>query len=155
MRWIVAVTVLLVFAALVGLRARADAPDRLTAVETRMARAEERIARVDERLAAIEALAGRAREDAGRGTAEIQMVHFDQVIRMFYVKWRRLPESLDELTKKDPATGEAYMDAIPKDPWGNAYILKVLGRSKFQLVSFGPDGLEGTADDLAWPKTDD
>ena len=37
--------------------------------------------------------------------------------------------------------------SAPEDPWGNLYFL-VIGRSDFTVGSMGPDGLQGTPDDI-------
>jgi hypothetical protein len=34
------------------------------------------------------------------------------------------------------------------DPWGNPYVYEVTGRMSLEIRSFGPDGKEGTEDDL-------
>ena len=44
-----------------------------------------------------------------------------------------------------------YLKKLPKDPWRNDYIYKNPGdhnQSDFDLYSKGPDGIEGTQDDL-------
>ena len=49
-----------------------------------------------------------------------------------------------------------YLDRIPSDPWGNLYIYVYPGRhnpSSYDLSSVGPDGKEGTDDDIGnWTK---
>lgn len=42
------------------------------------------------------------------------------------------------------------MDAIPSDPWGHPYVYKTPGDNNrdFDIVSPGPDGQAGTADDI-------
>lgn len=44
------------------------------------------------------------------------------------------------------------MSKVPTDPWGSAYIYRFPGRknpSEPEIISRGPDGLEGNADDLS------
>ena len=44
-----------------------------------------------------------------------------------------------------------YLDKIPSDPWGNNYIYSYPGKhntSSYDLLSVGPDGKEGTEDDI-------
>jgi hypothetical protein len=36
---------------------------------------------------------------------------------------------------------------VPEDPWGNIYYLQV-GRRDYTVGSMGPDGVQGTADDI-------
>ena len=42
---------------------------------------------------------------------------------------------------------------LPKDPWGNPYMYdrEGTGRHGFYLYSWGPDGVEGTDDDIGIP----
>jgi general secretion pathway protein G len=43
-----------------------------------------------------------------------------------------------------------YLDKLPVDPWGNTYVYHIPGRHSpdYDLLSVGPDGKEGTADDI-------
>jgi len=45
---------------------------------------------------------------------------------------------------------------VPQDPWGNDYIYVVPGAkntNKFDVRSKGPDGVEGSEDDVGnWPE---
>ena len=44
------------------------------------------------------------------------------------------------------------MDSVPKDPWQSEYGYRFPGRkdkSKYELISKGPDGMEGTEDDIS------
>jgi general secretion pathway protein G len=44
-----------------------------------------------------------------------------------------------------------YLDSIPVDPWGNKYIYYYPGKHNpagYDLLSVGPDGREGTEDDI-------
>jgi general secretion pathway protein G len=49
-----------------------------------------------------------------------------------------------------------YLDKIPVDPWGNIYIYYYPGKhnqNAYDLLSVGPDGKEGTDDDIGnWQK---
>ena len=49
-----------------------------------------------------------------------------------------------------------YLDKIPSDPWGNNYLYSYPGKhnaSSYDLSSVGPDGKEGTEDDIGnWTK---
>lgn len=57
-------------------------------------------------------------------------------------------QGLRELTKND-AGQTPYMDErMLKDPWGNPVVYKLIDPDKYTLKSFGPDGKEGTADDI-------
>jgi len=73
----------------------------------------------------------------------------------------KYPEGLEHLIK-DPGTvnnwrGPYVKKGIPKDPWGNTYMYKFPGirnASSYDLSSAGPDGTEGTSDDITnWDQT--
>jgi general secretion pathway protein G len=38
---------------------------------------------------------------------------------------------------------EGYLDRVPADPWGNAYVYVLAGPQRFTLKSLGSDGVEG------------
>jgi len=41
---------------------------------------------------------------------------------------------------------------VPLDPWGKAYVYRSPGQHNsedYDLLSTGPDGIEGTADDIS------
>jgi general secretion pathway protein G len=38
---------------------------------------------------------------------------------------------------------------IPLDPWGNPYQYELVGPEQFHIWSWGPDGLDGTEDDVS------
>ena len=69
------------------------------------------------------------------------------------------PKSLQDLIT---APGEArnwhgpYLDSLPQDPWGHAYVYVFPGKhlaGSYDLLSVGPDGKEGTDDDIvSWAK---
>ena len=69
------------------------------------------------------------------------------------------PKNLQDLVQA-PSTAKnwhgPYLDSIPMDPWGNAYIYYYPGKhnpSGYDLLSVGPDGKENTDDDIGnWMK---
>ena len=97
----------------------------------------------------------KALSESDRGRAETQMANFETSVNMYYMRHRKLPTSLDQLTEEDPKTGDRWMEKIPDDPWGYPYEFKLLGNKKFQIISVGEDGQEGTEDDVVWPKTEE
>ena len=86
--------------------------------------------------------------------AETDMEMLSNALAQHYFTNRRLPASFADMTKVDPRIGEAYLESVPDDPWGRPYVLELLGGRQFRIVSFGPDGAEGTQDDVKWPKRD-
>ena len=66
---------------------------------------------------------------------------------MFRIKTGRVP-TMQELTAKN-AEGLAFLDFEPRDPWGNAYLIRELDGTKVEILCTGPDGKAGTEDDLS------
>ncbi|MBN2476754.1 MAG: type II secretion system major pseudopilin GspG [Pirellulales bacterium] len=74
-------------------------------------------------------------------------------------------EGLAALTSKPATAGTQekwqgpYASELPRDPWGHDYRYRRPGKHQpdsFDLWSVGPDGLDGTADDVGnWPEHDD
>lgn len=69
------------------------------------------------------------------------------------------PKSLQDLLQQ-PSNAKnwrgPYLDNLPVDPWGNAYVYYYPGKhnpNSYDLLSVGPDGKEGTDDDIGnWMK---
>jgi general secretion pathway protein G len=64
------------------------------------------------------------------------------------------PHSLQDLLQQ-PSNAKnwhgPYLDKLPVDPWGNPYIYSYPGKHNstgYDLYSMGPDGKEGTDDDI-------
>lgn len=55
------------------------------------------------------------------------------------------PENFDALRKE---LKERYKLNWPNDPWGKPYVYTRTEASKFSIVSWGPDMVEGSADDI-------
>ncbi len=61
----------------------------------------------------------------------------------------KMPKSLEDLVETSgdkPPIIEGGIGAL-EDPWGNNYELKTSGK-RYYIISFGPDGQEGTDDDV-------
>ncbi len=64
------------------------------------------------------------------------------------------PNGLSDLVQRprDAANWHGpYLEAIPKDPWGNAYSYAFPGKlhpASYDIISAGPDGNLGTPDDI-------
>lgn len=86
--------------------------------------------------------------------AKTQMANFSTSIRLYLIANRRLPQDLEELLEIDPQTGEAFLQAVPLDPWGNPYELRIIdgARKEYRIVSYGRDMVEGTEDDIVYPE---
>jgi type II secretion system protein G len=90
-----------------------------------------------------------AAEEARLKTAQANIISIANAVKMYRVKNGKLPETLAVLAQKDDK-GRSELEELPADPWGNQYILRVGERpTEWEVVSMGPDGSEGTADDIS------
>ena len=97
-------------------------------------------------------------EQARITAAKTQIASFGTSLTSFEVDCGRFPtteEGLQALVVQPPGVKDwkGYMKAIPKDPWGNAYIYRYPGMqnpTEYDLYSLGPDGREGTDDITNW-----
>jgi hypothetical protein len=86
------------------------------------------------------------------GCARTQMYSFGSALGMYRHVHDDLPSTLQELTEVDEVTQEPHIDSIPLDPWGHPYEFRRLAREEYRIVSYGPDGQKGTADDITSPE---
>jgi general secretion pathway protein G len=90
----------------------------------------------------------------GFGQAKIAQTkckeYYDQAT-MWKMVNKKLPESLEDMEAPLEAGSTENFTQIVDDPWGNKYVLEKDG-SKIKVVSWGPDGQEGTDDDIAYPE---
>ncbi|MHC4549683.1 MAG: prepilin-type N-terminal cleavage/methylation domain-containing protein [Planctomycetota bacterium] len=63
---------------------------------------------------------------------------------------KKYPDSLEEM-EAPLRPGEDDFIRVEDDPWGNPYVLEREG-NKIRVYCWGPDGQEGTEDDLMYPK---
>lgn len=91
-------------------------------------------------------------ERTGRRKAEwdakVQLMEFKALLDDYLVNSKKLPGSLSELTKASDRNPAPFINSIPDDPWGNPYVYRVIGASKFDLRSTGEDGIANTEDDI-------
>ncbi|MEE8106631.1 MAG: type II secretion system protein GspG [Planctomycetota bacterium] len=71
---------------------------------------------------------------------------FEATKRIKVTELRELEEPLDE--------GEDSYITLQDDPWGNAYWLESSGRKR-HVCSAGPDGQEGSEDDICYPSKEE
>lgn len=87
-----------------------------------------------------------ALDRANISEARIEIGQLSNMCDAYYLSSspKKLPDSLQDL-----AEGPAPLtEKVPQDPWGNDYIYKKEGNRKFTIYSAGPDGSEGTEDDV-------
>jgi len=106
-----------------------------------------------------------ASEKADLKLARAQLQAFESALEQFRVEMKRWPteeEGLTVLWSKEALAndddkaryGGPYLkEAKPKDAWGNAWVFRVpstiIEGQPFDIVSNGPDGQEGTEDDIS------
>ena len=95
-------------------------------------------------------------EEAKVTTTQVQMKNIEQALKLyklhnnFYPTTEQGLKALVEKPETEPVPKNwkgPYLDKVPKDAWGNDFIYVSDGKH-FTLVSPGPDGEEGTEDDL-------
>ena len=64
---------------------------------------------------------------------------------------KKYPESLEDMEGPLKPGEETNYTEVIEDPWGNKYVLEKDG-NKIRVVSWGPDGQEGTDDDIMYPE---
>ena len=85
-------------------------------------------------------------------TARNQAYEVGKSIELYKLQNASYPstaQGLDALVS--PPKGKPIMERVPQDPWGNDYIYVVPGAKntiKFDVRSKGPDGVEGSEDDI-------
>lgn len=92
--------------------------------------------------------------------ATTQISSLGQVITTFHLECGFYPDSLESLIRPPsagrtckgfPPEGFLGKKELPQDPWGNPYNFQAPGvhdTSSYDLWSNGPDGNEGTEDDI-------
>jgi len=95
----------------------------------------------------------------------IQIGFIEDAIDRYRLEMNKYPEKLEDLweepSDEDEAQrwGSAYMEKVEEDNWGNPYEYLPEGEKnpdKYDLWSNGPDGEEGTDDDIGnWKKEDE
>lgn len=76
-------------------------------------------------------------------------------VTAYRAKHGRMPDSLEVLWTKDDR-GRSELEEVDDDPWGNPYVLREgNGANDWEVISYGPDGSEGTEDDVSNKKKKD
>jgi general secretion pathway protein G len=95
------------------------------------------------------------REQANKTAAIAQIANFRQSLSAFEIDNNRYPTTEEGLNALVTNPGnlpdwKQLMDSIPLDPWGHPYVYRCPGSNgkDYDLLSCGPDGQEGTADDV-------
>lgn len=87
-----------------------------------------------------------ALDKANISEARIEIGQLTNMVNTYYLSSspKKFPDSLQDLAEgPSPLTQK-----VPQDPWGNDYVYKKESGRKFVIYSAGPDGSEGTEDDV-------
>ena len=90
-------------------------------------------------------------------TARNQAYEIGKSVELYKLQNAGYPSTAQGLNAlASPPKGKPIMERVPQDPWGNDYIYVVPGAkntNKFDVRSKGPDGVEGSEDDVGnWPE---
>ena len=94
---------------------------------------------------------------AEKRAAAGQIGIFKSAVNMFKFDTKNFPNDLQELASRPGDTKLAdswagpYLDKVPKDPWENDYRFAAPGKhnpDSFDVWSVGPDGQDGSDDDI-------
>lgn len=107
---------------------------------------------------AVPQFTGRSQEAQIRA-AEVSMRNISTALAEFEMRVGRFPttnEGLGALVERPPNVSEnvwrrPFLDETPRDPWGNEFHYRSPGQHRpdsYDLWSAGPDGQEGTDDDI-------
>jgi general secretion pathway protein G len=109
-------------------------------------------------LRAVQGAGAAPLDPAQIAAAKLAITRLESAVEVFEVDAARYPttkEGLDALRIAPPGLaawkGPYLRDGVPKDPWGQPYVYRCPGQHNpkgFDLSSAGPDGKEGTADDI-------
>lgn len=77
------------------------------------------------------------------GIAKASIVEIEKAATQFYLDNNSYPDTLEQLVTKDES-GAKYLkqDSIPKDPWGQEYIMETDG-DEILIWTYGADKQEG------------
>ncbi|MBL9076744.1 MAG: type II secretion system major pseudopilin GspG [Planctomycetes bacterium] len=88
-------------------------------------------------------------DQAREQVARTNVMTIATAVKGYRAEAGRLPANLAALTEKD-AAGRRPLEELPQDPWGNDYrLLECEGEPGWEVRSAGPDGHEGTDDDIS------
>ena len=90
-------------------------------------------------------------KEAAVDTAKMKLKEIGKALEIYYSQNLKYPESLEELVTPEDETKEGVLKKSALiDPWKNEiqYTLREGEDPPFSLISLGPDGQEGTEDDI-------
>ena len=88
-------------------------------------------------------------DSAKETAAKTGLKSLDDGVTSYKMRHSKLPKTMKDLIEKKGKRNPIIKggEGAIIDPWGNEYQLKVDGK-EYYILSFGPDALEGTEDDI-------
>jgi general secretion pathway protein G len=81
-------------------------------------------------------------KDANIKSAGLDVKAIANAVDMYQIKHSKMPDSLDQLVPSELST-------IRKDPWQNPYVYVKNGETSYDIISYGPDKVQGGGDDIS------
>lgn len=88
--------------------------------------------------------------------AKAQLDLVSSAVGLYQLDMGRTPPNLEALSEKpaDGANNSKYAgpylkQVLPPDPWGSPYKYEAIDANQYRVWSSGPDGTDGTADDVS------
>ena len=86
--------------------------------------------------------------DARVATTRSLIANVDVAVKSYNMKHGKYPESLEVLQEPQEDGGDPWLEGEAVDPWGNELKYEKQGKKRPKITSAGPDGEEGTEDDI-------
>ena len=86
--------------------------------------------------------------DARIATTRSLIANVDVAVKSYNMKHGKYPDSLEVLQEPQEDGGDPWLEGEPVDPWGTELKYEKQGKKRPKITSAGPDGEEGTEDDI-------
>ena len=92
-------------------------------------------------------------EEARKKVAYTQIKQISEALQLFKLSFKKFPGTAEGLSTLTVPKGkeQPFMPSVPLDPWDNEYVYifpGVKNSNSFDLMSYGPDGVDGGGDDV-------
>jgi len=92
-------------------------------------------------------------EEARKKVAYTQIKQISEALELYKLSFKKFPGTAEGLSALTVPKGkeQPFMPTIPTDPWDNEYVYIYPGAKNsggFDLMSYGPDGVDGGGDDV-------
>ncbi len=93
-------------------------------------------------------------ENAKKKQAGVQIHNLSEALELYKLQFHNYPSTSEGLQAlAQPKNGaEPFIQSVPQDPWGHDYVYIYPGTANagsFDLMSYGPDGVQGGGDDIS------